>query len=661
MGDILVDGASREAVDWYLRTVYEAHAEHFGAELGRTIVGFFYDEPETHGDWGTEVIPLLRERGVDWKAALVAWKLQLAGEEHVAARYQYQDALAEAWGRTLYGGIERWCRERGLRSMGHFLEHKLNYLSPRLCAGNAFQLQKYSSMGGIDAVFEQFTMGRHDTRNYKIWQTPKLGSSISHAYGKQDDLAMVEIFGGMGQDLSYREMKWLTDHMHVSGVNLHVPHSFNPSAPHDDDCPPYFFNGSHEPRWPLYRVYADYTSRLSLMLSEGRHVCSVAVLYPGTSCHFGKFTTPEFLTSALQDGAFDCDWLPYDVFEETVEIASGELRLHDERYRALVVPGVDVIPHEVLAKARAFLDEGGVVIGYRLLPSSSATPGRTAEDIGALRAAIWGDAVEPSTSVCLTNVAGGRSYFLPLRPTTGELRNVLAEDAGIHPELEVLAGDSEDLLHVLHRVKVDRDVFFVCNQIPDGPAKRFELRARVRGHPERWDVVRDEITAVPFRRTGDEQVDFTLDLEPLESALLVFHPEDRGAPDRIDSRSVPARDPIVVERIPSASEGNSPTPGDGPWSTRDDDSARTFSPVEADPFEGRFALPAEWGKSGWRVFVEMDGLELGSASLRIDGEYVGGFIGAPFRLDVTDDLAPGPHTILIEPRAPESVRIVAYP
>ena len=76
-----------------------------------------------------------------------------------------------------------------------------------------FQLQKYSSMGGIDLVFKQILPGQ---RPMGIYQIPKLASSISHVYDKQDDLAMVEIFGARGQDLTYPEMKWDADFMQVS-------------------------------------------------------------------------------------------------------------------------------------------------------------------------------------------------------------------------------------------------------------------------------------------------------------------------------------------------------------------------------------------------------------------------------------------------------------
>ena len=71
----------------------------FADQFGKTIVGYFYDEPETFGDWGTEVIPMLKQRGVNWQKALVAWKFQLSDpDEQVAAKYQYQDALAETLG-----------------------------------------------------------------------------------------------------------------------------------------------------------------------------------------------------------------------------------------------------------------------------------------------------------------------------------------------------------------------------------------------------------------------------------------------------------------------------------------------------------------------------------------------------------------------------------
>ncbi len=543
---LLVDGASADCAEWLIQTVYQPHYDRFKKDFGKSIQGFFYDEPETRGDWGTEVMKVLKERKVDWKKALVACKFKLAGEQQAAARYQYQDAFAEAWGRTLFGGITKWCHDHDVLSIGHFLEHRMEYLHPEVCAGNMFQLQKYTDFGGIDAVFDQFIMGKRVARDAPTWQTPKIASSISHVYGKDDDIAMVEIFGARGQDLSYPEMKWWTDHMHVSGVNFHIPHSFNPRSPFDMDCPPYFYNNGYEPRWPLYRVYADYTSRLTLMLTGGRHVCPVALLFLGGSHHVGKSVPPEQISTALQDALYDCDWMPYEVLEKDATIKSKQIRLYQERYSVLIVPPVEVIPYKTLSKVKEFFDKGGIVVGYGFVPTKSATLGRTSEDIQKLCKAIWG-APKPGLEVRKTNKAGGRSYLLPLEPTPEQLQQVLAGDAGIHPTLEVLEGDTNHWLHVLHRFKSGCDIFFVCNQDVQSGPKKFRFKIKTKGHPECWDAVRNEIRSIPYIHDG-EHVKLSLTLESNDSALIVCRPKKRELPMMIQDSSIKAVRSISIVR-----------------------------------------------------------------------------------------------------------------
>ena len=651
-GQLSVDGASKDCVDWFLQTVYQSHYDHFGVDFGKTIPGFFYDEPETRGDWGTELNGVLSEWNVDWKKAYAAYKFELAGEQQTAARYQYIDAFAEAWGRTMYGGMTDWCHRHGVKSIGHFMEHSGLYYNPEFCAGDMMRLQGYSDMGAIDAVWSQFIMGKREEANSTpIWQTPKLGSSISHVYGKPGDVAMVEIFGGRGQDLGYPEMKWWTDHMQVSGVNFMIPHSFNPRAPYDTDCPPYFYNNGHEPRWPLYRIYTDYTSRLSLMLTGGRHVCPVALLFMGQSAQIGRAITPEEMTTALQDALIDCDWMPYSVFEDNCRIVEKKLHLHQERYRVLIVPPVEVIPYATLLKAKEFFETGGVVLGYGFLPSQSATLGKDAKEIDALCTAIWGE--KPSTGLqCRhTSATGGRSYLLPEKPTPEQLQRVFA-DAGVRPTLEVLAGETSGWLHVLHRQKAGQDVFLICNQNHKGDARQFHFRAAATGEPECWDAMRNAITAIPFKRIG-KTVEFSLDLEPLESVLIVFQPKRQARPLRIEAGAKPIGDPIALVRDP-----NPPALELAPL---DANRPKTLSPVtSADPFHAHFTLPADVDLAKHRICLEMDTLPDDSASVTVNGEYAGGTIGRPLRVDITRQVKAGKNTILIEPLAPKSARVVVY-
>jgi hypothetical protein len=735
-GQVSVDGASRDCTEWFIETVYQPHFDRFGKDFGKTIPGFFYDEPETKGDWGTELNATLKEWNLDWKKIYVAYKFGLAGEDDVAARYQYMDAFAETWGRVMYGGMTDWCHQHNVISMGHFMEHGYLYVNRDYCAGDMMRLQKYSDMGALDLVCQQMYPG---TRPHDIYQTPKLASSITHVFDKKDDVTMCEMFGAYGQNITYPQMKWLTDQMQVRGVNYMIPHSFNPRAPFDGDCPPYFYNGGFEPRYPLYRVYADYSSRLSLLLSGGRHVCPIALLFSGTSKQVGKMVTPEDMTSAIQDSLYDCDWLPFEVFEGKAELKDREVALNRELYQVLVVPPVEVMPIATLTKVKQFFDQGGIVIGYGFLPSKSATMGKTSADIAALCKAIWGGALTPGTAACNKNDKGGKSYLLPEKPSAAELTQVLTKDAGLPPALQVVEGDTGNWLHVLHRVKSGRDVFLVCNQNDQGSARRFKFRTAAQGTPEVWDAMRNELTSVACQRVGNH-AEFALTLEPMESVLLVFQADARALPPRDGARTakreIPLLDkrleagktaakPVVVKAIYGVqgdakrtrdvrerlqklidagerrfavahlAEGDDPafgvvktlvaecTVGDqrvtltgtdtqtlafGPQSPLDQELSRiaagrqyTASPVAADPFEGTCILPGDIDLATSRVYLELGGLTPEeAASITVNGMHAGGFIGKPFRLDVTKHLKAGSNAITITPFAPRSAKLVVY-
>lgn len=644
--ELSVDGASRDCTDWFIQEVYQPHYDHFKEDFGKTIVGYFYDEPETKGDWGTELDVILEEWGVDWKKAYVAYKFKLAGDDDIAGRYQYMEAIAEAWGRVMYGGMTEWCHEHDVLSIGHFMEHGNLYLRPSYCAGDMMRVQKYSDMGGIDLVVRQMYPGQ---RPQTIYQTPKLGSSISHVYGKKDDLAMCEIFGGYNQVLTYPQMKWLTDQHQVRGINFMIPHSFNPKSPYDRDYPPYFYNDGNEPRWPLYRVWADYTSRLSLLLTGGRHVCPAAILFSGNAKRVGKYVTPEDMSSVLQDALYDCDWLPFEAFEADASVDGKNIKLHKERYQVLIVPPTEVIPYATLAKAKKFFDAGGVVVGYGHLPSKSGAVGRSSAEIVKLRDAIWTSDAKVSAQVCKTNSAGGRSYFLPEKPDVKTITSVLNKDAGIPPVVEVLEGETGNWLHALHRVKDGKDIFLICNQDHVNDAKTFRLRVKAKGFPEIWDAMRNAIRSLEFDRNGDS-VDFNLTLEPTESVMLVFNPNRRDLPGAITA------DDIRAGRVIPVIRKSEPAPAKPKLKPA---KRITLSPVKADPFSGICNVPVDVSLDKSRVIIEMDELTPEEAArVTINDSYAGGFIGKPFRLDVTGYLKHGVNKIKIEPFAPKSVRLI---
>jgi len=100
--------------------------------------------------------------------------------------------------------------------------------------------------------------------------------------------------------------------------------------------------------------------------------------------------------------------------------------------------------------------------------------------------------------------------------------------------------------------------------------------------------------------------------------------------------------------------------GKGPWGSFQDRQLAVSPVAAADPFRGRFTIPVDVDRAKCRVFLEMKDLPDDSAAVSINGEYAGGVIGRPGRLDITRCVKTGENKVFIEPLTPKSVRIVIY-
>ncbi len=100
--------------------------------------------------------------------------------------------------------------------------------------------------------------------------------------------------------------------------------------------------------------------------------------------------------------------------------------------------------------------------------------------------------------------------------------------------------------------------------------------------------------------------------------------------------------------------------GQGPWG-RVGTGQLTLSPVTADPFDGHVDLPADFDLGHARVYLELGELAPEAAArVTVNGTYAGGFLGLPFRLEVTSQLRAGRTTLRIEPFAPKTAQLVTY-
>ncbi|MBO7684385.1 MAG: hypothetical protein J6T51_06645 [Kiritimatiellae bacterium] len=516
-----VNGLDEAAVDWFVSQYYQPYYDRYAKEFkDGTIPGFFFDEPQFRAWWGDALARELKARGENVGELLTAIKFKLADpEEQARALYRYHDARAEVWGRTMYGRQSDWCKKHGVYSSGHFLEHDRCYYSPVLAGGNVMQQMKYVEVPGVDLVCRQYYPNQRESVRHQIafGQMPKYASSVAHVYNRHNGKNWCEIFGAYGQDITYPQMKWLLDWHQYQGCYYLIPHSFNPRAPYDGDCPPYFYNGGYEPRYPLFRVWADYNNRCALLLSEGEHVCSIAQCIPGVSFHAGQTIRPEMFAFAIQDAQLDSDWMGYDAIETAIICKHPRTRRvalrtanGKEFYDILTLPATEYVPFAVLEKALAFAKVGGVVVGYGMRPSNTPTRGKESWEVRKLVSEIF---AQP-TAIFIEGEPDGAALRVALeRKYPGTDRPLAVREFDF---VGLSAADGR-MLAVNHYEK-DGDVrLFIANQDFN---RRRDLALRAKWPAEKaelWDPMQGTI-----ERPVVEDGLVKLALEPSQAVFLVW-------------------------------------------------------------------------------------------------------------------------------------------
>ncbi len=158
----------KEATRCFLDIVYEPHYRHFQEEFGKTIVGFFSDEPRFGSNPSYEVVLGKPDTVIPWSDDLLGelnnhevspgdfglWLPLLCypSEKSADARYAYMDVVSERFSRNFIGQIGEWCNERGVQLIGHFVEENGAHARLGYGAGHYFRASQGFDMAGIDIV-----------------------------------------------------------------------------------------------------------------------------------------------------------------------------------------------------------------------------------------------------------------------------------------------------------------------------------------------------------------------------------------------------------------------------------------------------------------------------------------------------------------------------
>lgn len=403
----------KESCRILIDAVYEPHWQRYKDRFGTTIAGFFSDEPELgdgvlydfHNEfgssesmdypWSRELEDRLRIRLGEDFACKLALLWETAGDEDMTAkvRYAYMDEVSRLVRECFSYQVGDWCRERGVKYIGHLIEDNNHHNRTGSSLGHYFRGLAGQDMAGIDDIGGQVLPGWEDVSydrgvfqqrdgTFYHYGLGKLASSAAAIEpGKHGD-SMCEIFGAYGWKEGVRLEKYLIDHFMVRGVNHFVPHAFSPKEFPDPDCPPHFYARGHNPQYRHFGALMAYANRVCELISGGRHIAPVAVLYHGDSGWMGDTETSDAVGRILYDNQIDYDIIPADVFTERdayrTEMGVGILRVNTQEYKALIIPKSQRLS-KGMERAIEELRAAGVPV-YMGLPESVAELGAGLRD-----------------------------------------------------------------------------------------------------------------------------------------------------------------------------------------------------------------------------------------------------------------------------------------
>mgnify|MGYP000986569985 CR=1 FL=1 len=337
------------AIDCFIRHVHQRLHDRFAPHFGRTVTGFFTDEPSLLGRGAkvrgavpgtTDILGHVnRFLGYDFAPHLPALWFD---DEPEAARFRadYERAVRMRLEETYYRRLSEWCAAHGVALAGH--PHSEDEIG----------LLRQFHWPGQDLVWRHVAPGGSGALEGRVSTMAKCSSSAALHLGRRRNLN--EFCGAYGHGLTFDEMKWLADWCLVRGVDLLIPHAFYYSVrgPRKDERPPDV--GPNSPWWGRFREFADYCRRLSWMNAEGRQSCAVAVL--GLSDFL-----PWRAARALFESQIDFNYLEARHLWQDAEVGADGVRLAGMHYRTVVLDGLPALPGEAARQLAALREAGRLV------------------------------------------------------------------------------------------------------------------------------------------------------------------------------------------------------------------------------------------------------------------------------------------------------------
>ena len=619
-------------IDKMSRKHVEAHFEAFMGEIYRRIPAedracwkvVVQDSYETGGQNFTDdfLSEFQARYGYDPLPFLPAYEGYVVGSEDRSDRFLWdlRRLIADKVAYDYVGGLRDVCHKYGLTTW----------------------LENYGHWG-FPGEFLQYG-GQSDEIGGEFWSFGDLGnienraaSSCGHIYGKQKISAESFTSGGTPFSCYPAMMKQRGDRFFTEGINNTLLHVYisQPSEEREPGMNAWFSSEFNRLNtwYPQMDLFTSYLKRVNYMLQQGLNIADVAYFIGEDAPKMTGIVDPE-----LPKG-YQFDYINAEVIERDLFVKDGLLTLpHGTQYRILVLPKLETMRPELLAKIKKLIEDGAVVLGPAPKRSPSGESFPTADrQVEKLAGELWSGLDGRSVKA----VKRGKGELLFGMTMEEALKYIgCVPDCGLPADAPVLYG---------HRSAEDADIYFISNQKDEMIEIRPEFRIRSR-QPELWDATTGRIRTLPAYEETAAGTVVPLKLYPYESAFIVF----RRSATKAEETGLQINYPVLQTLVRL----------DAPWKVSFEEKRRgpasqTFARLEdisknENP-DIRYYSGTIWYETEFKLKKKPEGelyLNLNDvgvmAKVKINGQYAGGVWTAPYRVNVTDLVRKGNNKVEIE-------------
>ena len=480
--------------------------------------------------------------------------------------------------------------------------------------------------------------GQSDFVSGEYWNEGTLGdieckaaSSAAHIYGKKRTSA--ECFTAAQRSFVRHPamLKKRGDWGLTEGINHHVLHVYI-HQPDSDKVPGanawFSTEFNRKNTWfEQGKTYFDYIRRSQHLLQQGTYAADL--------CYFIGEDAP-IMTGATNPAVpkgYSFDYINAEVIMNRMTVKDGRLVLPDGmNYGLMVLPPLETMRPELLAKLEQLVSEGGKIYGQapKASPSLQNYP-QSDEKVNALASKLWaGDAK------IKTYGKGAVIVDIPLQ----EALNTF----DINKDVVV----SDDVLWT-HREMDGMEIYFLTNQ--SGKDIEVNPSFRVKGlKPQLWDAVTGEIKELSEYMVADGRTSIPLKMEVDRSWFVVFSNASNDLVEKGTTENTPEYK--VTQTIDTSWEINFESKNIAPetitttelmdWSKSEVDLLKYYSG------KANYTTTFTYQKSDAKAAV-IDLGEVGvMATVTLNGKNIGTSWMAPYRLDITDALQEGENKLEIK-------------